>query len=56
MPCALREDADGAASLEHLTRGDQGLLVGLAAPHRIGAEAVEDPAMPSLSKSSTLAT
>jgi hypothetical protein len=29
-------------------RGDQGLLVGSAAPHRIGAEAVQDPALPSL--------
>src|SRR5262249_16713116 len=45
---ALREDADRALALEHLARGDEGVLVGLAAPDRIGAEAVQDPALPAL--------
>ena len=48
VPGALGEDADRAAALEDLAGGDQGLLVGLAAAHRVGAEPVEDPALPAL--------
>ena len=46
----LREDADGAAALQHVPRGDQGLLVRLAAAHGIGAEPVQDPALPAAAR------
>ena len=46
VPGSLREDADSAAPLQHPPRGDQGLLVRLASADGIGAEPVEDPALP----------
>src|SRR5262249_17314245 len=45
-PGPLREDADGALALQHLPRGDQGLLVRLAAADGIRAQAIEDPPLP----------
>ena len=45
-PGPLGEDAERAAALEDPARGLERLRVGLAAADRVGAEAVEDPALP----------
>ena len=45
-PRPLGKDDDGAAPVQDVARRDQDLLVGLAAAHRVGAEPVEQPALP----------
>ena len=45
-PGALGKDAERAAALEDAAGGLERLAVGLPAPDRVGAEPVEDPALP----------
>src|SRR5918995_1126840 len=48
MAGPLGEDADGSPALQDLAGGGQRLRVRLSAPDGVGAEAVEDPALPAL--------